>query len=198
MTHFNNNVTGIYVTEDPASFLDAEGATPTGGTGRTITASLNTGNGIRLLSNHAGNLIQNVLIRENDVSGLVVEGGSKLKVRNCIFDTNASDNVHLIDNGNITSVTNIDLGTLADPGKNEFLSPGDVHICLSTTLDGTSLNAMGNQFGSLDCSIMMPMGKIQHYLTCNGHGGGVAENGVGQRVQGVSLVFVDHCQYNYN
>jgi hypothetical protein len=179
-SHYDSNQFGIFVSEDPASQLIITAAEPTTGTFaglKMVTASSNARNGIRLASPNANNSLLNVGVLNNGASGVTLFGGAKVKLRKLRIQSSGQDGINIADNGMVTSLAGIDLGSSADPGHNELSNSVDSHICVGTSFDGTVLDAEGNTFGTVDCSTVTN-GVVRKFTDCAGHGGGVNDPAV--------------------
>jgi hypothetical protein len=175
-SHYDSNQIGIYVGDDPASILTITATEPTTGTFaglKTVTASSNAKNGIRLASPNGNNALTNVGVISNGLSGVTLFGGAKVKLRKLRIQSSGSSGINIVDNGTATAIGGIDIGTAGDPGHNELSSSTDSHICVNTTADNTVLGgAIGNMFGTVDCATN-PNGVVRMFSDCAAHGGGV-------------------------
>ncbi|MGE5183150.1 MAG: hypothetical protein ACM31C_13860 [Acidobacteriota bacterium] len=175
-SRYDSNSYGIWVTDDTTSQLTIEAAEPTTGTFaglKTVTASSNTHTGIHLASPNANNSLSNVGVDTNGTNGVVLYGGATAKLRHMRIQNSGSSAIHISDNGSLTSLANLDLGTAADLGYNQFTGSVDSHVCVGTTPDGTNLRAKGNTFGTADCSVAGTTAMVRSFLDCVGHGGGI-------------------------
>lgn len=175
-SHFDHNTFGIYVTNDASSVLTIAAAEPTGGPFaglKMVTASNNSTSGIHLSSPNAANSLSHVGVESSGGSGLTLYGGAKIKVRNLRIQSSGANGIKIADDGSATTLNGIDLGGTGDLGHNQITGSTDSHICVGTTPDGSFLDALGNTFGSVDCTVSTTTGMVRSFLTCEGHGGGV-------------------------
>lgn len=193
-SHFDHNQFGIYVTDDTTSVLDIAAGEPTTGTFaglKMVTASNNTAAGIVLASPNANNSLLNVGVLSNGTNGLMLYGGAKLKARKLRIQNSGASGIHINDNGSATSLNGIDLGTANDMGYNEISTSTDSHICVNTSSDSSFLYAVGNTFGTVDCSTTS--GTVRRYSDCAAHGGGVNDTTLPLSTFGIGRESVSVC-----
>ena len=175
-SHFDTNGHGIYVTDDPNSVLTIAAGEPTTGPFaglKMVTASGNANAGIHLASPNTNNSLLNVGLLNNAGNGLTLYGGANVRVRKLRIEQSGSSAIDIRDNGTLTSLANIDLGSAADLGHNELTGSVDSHVCVETTNDGSFLSAMGNVFGTSDCTVQGTSATVRKFSDCAGHGGGL-------------------------
>src|SRR5262249_23467309 len=119
------------------------------------------------------NTLTNVGVQSNTLTGVKLFGGAKVTLRKLRIQGSGGDGINIADDGMATSLAGIDLGNSADPGLNEISGSVDSHICVGTTYALSRLNAEGNTFGPVDCSVVGTSGTVRTYVDCAGHGGGV-------------------------
>ncbi len=168
-TTFNTNDSyGIYVTQSAAFTMTGPAVSPP-----IVGARSNLGWGLRYSSSQPGT-ITNCAFSSNANAGIYVYADSKLKVRGSTFENGTTNGIYISANSGSKDVSGIDFGTASSPGENSFQSNGQVGICLGTQPDDVSvypneqLTAMGNIFGSFDCSTSGA--KIGYSSTCQGDG----------------------------
>ena len=177
---FNSNTaSGIMV--DGSSSISIQGTPGTSGAG-TVVANGNQQNGIVISQTGANpplNTLTGVVAWANEGGrGLVITGGSAVRLRSSYLLSNNGAGVAVIGNGLNVDVSKIDLGTAASPGKNTLqaaLGSGQNTgggICMPLPNSAmAALTAMGNVFsGPRDCSGTNPGGVTGGLgATCANH-----------------------------
>ena len=168
-TAFDSNTQyGIAVAD--TGVLTVAGAVPTTGNAvRTVSAKNNTSSNVHFASSSTTPSAINYFYSYGSTEdGLQIAAGSTIRVRHSVFRHNTGDGVHIISSATSNILTNIDLGATtpaADVGNNELqnssttLRNGGAGICVSLTLATTSaqtLEARGNQFANVDCTVGTP------------------------------------------
>jgi hypothetical protein len=150
----------------------------------TVVASFNTQAGLRIsqTAGGAGALctINGLVSWGNTNRDMIVTGGSKFKLRNSVLGT-GPEGIRITNNGASNDLTQIDLGTGADPGKNWIQTPNGasgfhsgagICIVMQANQGGLTLNAAGNHMittgnpgTQLDCST--GAGTVSKGTNCN-------------------------------
>jgi hypothetical protein len=164
-TFADNSQHGIYVAG--TGVIDILGV-PASGTPNgqgTVVTSGNVQAGVRIFAAPGGaqNVIDGLVAWKNHGSGLRLNGGLKVKVRNSVFLGSDTNGIYL--NGSDSTatgndLTQIDLGAAGSPGNN-FLqassgqNPNLTGLCVSMSANQgpLTLHAAGNHFaGDIDCA----------------------------------------------
>jgi len=156
--HFDNNRgNGIFVAG--ASIMEVNGTDYAGDAapaGKTITANGNN-YGVRFFSSLPGSAalaqeLTNVQASRNTSANLRIYAGVTLKVRNSDFKNNGTgQGLEIVDFGT-GDLTNIDMGTLVNPGGNVFFMNSPA-VCIESKFLATSVfHIAGNSFAGHDCA----------------------------------------------
>ncbi|MBN2577348.1 MAG: hypothetical protein JXP73_22485 [Deltaproteobacteria bacterium] len=202
-TRFNNNgESGISVSG--TAVLDLAGAIS--GTSRSVVTQDNTGSNVRFASTSATTSSINGLYSfGSDADGLLIQAGSRIRVRNSTCLGNAGNGIHIVTSGSgpDDDLEAIDLGTGTDTGtvrgRNtlQVASPAasqnvGAGLCIGALTDGAgaqTLSAQANLFAGVDCGTTTP-GAITVSTTCTGN----ADLGILDQPDGVSVtVGTDNC-----
>ena len=195
-TAFNNNTQhGIYVTGAAVINITGFPVTVPAPNGQgTVVANGNALAGLRIFEapgNAAFSTVNGLVAWQNAQNGLRLYGGGKVKVRNSVFLANVLNGVYVTpyeatSAGN--DLSQLDLGTAADPGRNTMQAalgsmPNLAGLCLGMTPGlnmALTLSARGNIFaGPTDCATSTA--AIVRSTVCNGFAdiGVVPERGHG-------------------
>jgi hypothetical protein len=177
----DNTQHGIYVTGTGTLSVTGTPVLPPNGHG-TVVVSGNFSAGVRLFEAQGGapSTLEGLVAWANPSSGLRVYGGSRLKVRKSVFLANGANGVYVTSyDGSAAGndLSQIDLGTVADPGHNTLQAslgsnPDVTGLCVSMSpgVDAFTLHAAGNIFaGPLDCTrVLPPPAPVLRAQTCSG------------------------------
>jgi hypothetical protein len=176
-TAFDSN--GQYgISVSGTGVLTINGATPTTGTAiRTVSAKNNTGNNVNFASSSATtSTIDHFYSYNSEADGLHIVAGSHIQVRSSVFKSNAHNGINITSSTTDSDLTDIDLGTTADPGVNTLQSATGsgpnlyAGLCVNLT-EGTTtqtLQAAANLFAGKDCSATASGLTITKSATCSG------------------------------
>ena len=123
----------------------------------TVVASFNTLAGLRVAQTVGGAgalcTINGLVAWGNTNRDAIVLGGSKVKLRNSVFGT-GPEGIRITNNGASNDLTQIDLGTGADPGNNWIQTPNGasgfhsgagICVVMQANQGALTLNAAGNR-----------------------------------------------------
>jgi hypothetical protein len=150
----------------------------------TVIANFNTQAGLRVAQTPGGTgalcTINGLVSWGNTNRDALLQGGSKVKLRNSVFGT-GPEGIRIQNNGTSNDISQIDLGTGADPGKNWIQTPNGasgfhanagICIVMQANQGPLTLNAGGNHFTTsgnpgtqLDCST--GAGTVGTSASCN-------------------------------
>jgi hypothetical protein len=151
----------------------------------TVISNFNTQAGLRVAQTPGGAgalcTINGLVSWGNTNRDMLLQGGSKVKLRNSVLGT-GPEGIRIQNNGANNDISQIDLGTGADPGKNWIQTPNgasgfhaNAGICLvmQANQGALTLNAGGNHFTTtgnpgtqLDCAT--GTGTVGTNTTCTG------------------------------
>jgi hypothetical protein len=161
-TSFDSNAYGIGVIGNANIALTGSVKSATAGTG-TVTTNKNGLAGLNIGQTPGTpphNVIDGLVAFGNmGNAGILLFAGSNVQVRNSATLGNSQYGILVYPGGTSTDVSKIDLGTATSPGLNIVQDAaggaeinGGAGICLGLPAGTGSLSAMGNIFGSTNCS----------------------------------------------
>jgi hypothetical protein len=151
----------------------------------TVIANFNTQAGLRVAQTPGGTgalcSINGLVSWGNTNRDMLLQGGSKVKLRNSVLGT-GPEGIRIQNNGTSNDISQIDLGTGADPGNNWIQTPNGasgfhanagICIVMQQNQGALTLNAGGNRFinagnpgTQLNCAT--GTGTVTTNTTCTG------------------------------